>query len=113
MGADGVVERHFPHAEADLRLEPLPALGDQVHDGDRRVQQAGSQEHEVVERLLGRRVENPVTIERAQAFGFVPRGGGHVPGHLQPEAFASSNRRGYGPRWPRPAYTGLRICVKD
>ncbi len=51
-------------AEPASRLEPLPVSIDQVDRRDRDTEQARDQPRDPVERLLGRRVEDVVSVER-------------------------------------------------
>jgi hypothetical protein len=71
MRADRTVERSLPRAKADFRFEPLPAFVDQVHHRDRRLTDVACDLGDVVERRLGRGVENPVGAQRLQPLRFV------------------------------------------
>ena len=69
--------------ETLARLEPLPVAVDQGHGGDRHVEDAARQARDAVERLLGRRVEDVVAVEGAQALLFAGNVGVGLGRHLK------------------------------
>jgi hypothetical protein len=78
---DGVpAERHrarrLGEICADARLEPLAMLVDERQQRDRRLADERRQRRQIVERLLGRGIEDVVTAERLEAARLVGRGAG-------------------------------------
>ena len=74
--AERDISRRFADGQAEVRLEPLPVLVDEIHDRGRSAARFGGEPRKrIVERLFGR-VEQLVTLERAQARGFVGRDSG-------------------------------------
>jgi len=71
MRANRGIERHLAHPQADLGFEPLAVLGDEVDDRDRCLADLGEQARNVVERRLGRCIENTITVQRGDPAGFV------------------------------------------
>jgi hypothetical protein len=71
--ADRNVEGQFAHPEADLRLEPLAPVLDQVHHGQGGVAHMGGDAHEIVEGRLRRGIENPERAQSGEPLRFVPR----------------------------------------
>ena len=72
LRADRHVERHFAHAKAHLRLEPLPVAGDEVDDRDGRVERLRRKQRDIIEIGLRRRVEDGVAFQRRDAFCLAP-----------------------------------------
>jgi hypothetical protein len=70
VAADGNVEGKFARADADLRLEPLPPVRDQVHDRDRRLEDHRGELGNVVEGRFPLGIEDVVTVQRSQPIGF-------------------------------------------
>lgn len=71
----------FLYVQADAGLEPLAFPVNQRNQGDRRVAQRGSEQHNVVEVLLGSAVQYPEMLKRQDSFFFVGRKWRRVVGH--------------------------------
>ena len=61
----------LPKRHTHRRLEPLPVAVQKIHHCHRRAAQACGQRGQLVIRLLGRRVQNGVRLQRLQARGFL------------------------------------------
>ena len=79
LPTEGGLERRLAHAEADLRLEELPPVADEVDHRDRCLAQLGGGLRDFVEILLARRVEQPVAVQgaKARSLSLARRGGVH------------------------------------
>jgi hypothetical protein len=71
VAADGDVERKLARPNADLRLEPLPSVRNQVHGRDRRPEYSCSEFNDVVERGFALRIQDAVSIKCGQSIGFI------------------------------------------
>jgi len=67
MRANRLLDRCFADAEAGHRLEPLPLLGHQADQRNRRVAQLPGQHDHVVKRNLGSGIENIIEAKLFQA----------------------------------------------
>ena len=65
--ADRNVEWQFALADADLGLEPLAVVSDEIDDGDRRVEQGGGDFGDPVEHRVAIGIEDMVALERRHA----------------------------------------------
>ena len=67
--AEGDLPVRLAHVEPDRRLEPLAVGVEERDERGRHVEQGGREPDGPVERLLGRRVEDGVAVERGEAGG--------------------------------------------
>ena len=70
-GAERVLPGGLAVGQSDHRLAPLPVLIDEVEDGDRGAQDAGSEAGNAVERLFLFRVEDVIARQVKQARSFI------------------------------------------
>ena len=73
--ADGAVEVGLAVRKADVGFEPLAVGGDETDQGDRYRAEPGGEPHDVVEALLGRGVEDAVSVEGGEPVRIVRQGG--------------------------------------
>src|SRR4051794_38800272 len=74
LDADAHVERRLAHAQADLRLEPLPLLSHEADQRNRGRTDLGCDPGQVIKGGLGWAVEDVVAVEGCEAFRFRPDG---------------------------------------
>ena len=68
LPAEGALQRRLAHAQADLRLEELAPVADEVDRRDERLAEIGGGFGDLVEVLLARRIQQSVAVECAKAF---------------------------------------------
>jgi hypothetical protein len=74
MSTDRNVERRLSDAQANLGLEPLARVLDQVDDGNGGAADMGGEPNHVIEVLLQRGIENAIAAQGDEALAFVPWG---------------------------------------
>src|SRR5215471_14201770 len=67
MRTDGYLQWRFSNLNADGGLEPLAMIVQQRQEGYRRLADIRSENHQIVKRLLGVRVEDCITVQRGQS----------------------------------------------
>ncbi len=72
--ADRELDRRFPNPKAQLGLEPLAPVLDEVDDRDRRPTSPRGQPDEVVELGLGWGIQDSVSAQRGKPFALRPGG---------------------------------------
>jgi hypothetical protein len=67
LPAERSLQGRLTHAEANLGLEELPPIANEIHNSDRRTTDLGRKIGNIVEILLARCIKDVVAVERAQA----------------------------------------------
>ncbi|CAO4133687.1 hypothetical protein OFEAOIEE_LOCUS1417 [Methylorubrum extorquens] len=110
LPTEGGFERRLAHTEADLRLEELPPVADEIDHRDRRLAQLGGSLRNLVEILLARGVEQPIAVQgtKARSLLLAHRGGIHCSDRLGLDAVFHHGGPGEAKVRPDLVSTGSR-----